>query len=292
MQAFENYAHASPKSSMYMDLEHANAGKTQTVQLFLGGSSVIIQVFIVNFDSSKTISYTFTGSSSASSDSSYCIQGTPMSNSIYCSSCYSPAYIGAFCNITDISIQVGVTYLLQLKQYGDPSNFVPFTIPGSTNKLVLHYAANDVGVTNFIQFKQRSDEYAGWMNYVANGGQNSITRTATEYTISISSSGNDVAVAFWNPNANSVSLTVWYTEDSSSNVLLIVLAVLGGVLFILLVIVAVYIVRRMNSNANRQVQPGSPLRRASIARQTENTLSAQEIEIYFPTVLCKNVFNS
>ena len=100
------------------------------------------------------------------------------------------------------------------------------------------------------------------MNYVLSGGKNIITKSNTQYTVSINSGGKDIAVSFWNANNFQVNVTLWYTEETSSNLLLIILAVLGGVLFIMLVIVAIYIVKRMNTNDMRQVAPHSPLRQS------------------------------
>ena len=82
----------------------------------------------------------------------------------------------------------------------------------------------------------------------------------TQYNVNINSKGKNVALSFWNSNSVRASLTIWYTVDEATNILLIILGVLGGVLFILLLVVAIYIVKKMNSNEMRQVQPNSPLR--------------------------------
>lgn len=131
---------------------------------------------------------------------------------------------------------------------------------------------------------------AGWMNYVTNGGKSTVTKVDTQYNVNIMSNGKDISVGFWNPNAAKVRIIVWYEEDDGANVLLIILGVLGGVLFVLLLIVAIYIVKKMNSNEMRQVQPNSPLRSRARAQAQENMLTKEEIEIYFPAVLCRNVF--
>jgi hypothetical protein len=74
-------------------------------------------------------------------------------------------------------------------------------------------------------------------------------------------------------------------------VLLIVLAVLGGVLFIGLVIVGVCMIRRMR-NGEAQVGPLSNMMMVSgrVIRVGTNDLTVQEIEMYFPGVLCRSVF--
>jgi len=259
------YQHMSPTLNSHFDLEHANTGSTQVVQLNLGLTAATLHVTVYNFETNRSLSYTVTHTESPSSDTSHCQnpQGTPSATSLYCSSCTSPVYIGAYCSIMDGSIQKDVTYLIQLRPYGDPRNFVSFTIPGSSNKVSLFYSITSTGVYNFIQFKDKDSDVAGWMNYVISGGKNQISKANTQYTVNINSDGKDISVSFWNPNNNQVNITVWYNEESSSNLLLIILAVLGGVLFILLVVVAIYIVKRMNSNDMRQVNPQSPLRNNS-----------------------------
>ena len=86
------------------------------------------------------------------------------------------------------------------------------------------------------------------MNYAPTGGLNALTQPNIQYSIKINSGGSDVSVSFLNFNNYATTINVWYTVASSTNVLLIVLAVLGGVLFVGLVIVAICMVRRMRSN--------------------------------------------
>ena len=63
----------------------------------------------------------------------------------------------------------------------------------------------------FIQFKEKDDEYAGWMNYVASGGKNEITKAGVKYAVTINSGEKDVAVRFWNSNNQQANLDLWYT---------------------------------------------------------------------------------
>lgn len=70
--------------------------------------------------------------------------------------------------------------------------------------------------------------------------------------------------------------------------LAIVLGVLGGILFIALVVAACYIARRVRRNSSlvnpNSLQVGDP--------GSENKLSDSEVELFFPTVLYKDVFSS
>jgi hypothetical protein len=102
-----------------------------------------------------------------------------------------------------------------------------------------------------------------------------------------------VSISFLNLNANAVVINVWYSVKTSSSVLIIVLSVLGGILFIGLIVVAVCIIRRMRNNEQQQVSPLSAmLVRANTVRvNNPNDLNTQEIETYFPTVLCRNVLS-
>jgi hypothetical protein len=142
-----------------------------------------------------------------------------------------------------------------------------------------------------VQFKQTAWEIAGIMNY-AYGGLKVTNQTNAQYSVPINSGGtNDISVTFMNLNPYPMSLNVWFTQQTSSNILVIVLGVLGGILFIGLVIVAVCIIKKMRSPA-QQVNPLSVMMmRGSVRIQDVNDLNNQEIESYFPAVLCKNVIN-
>lgn len=86
-----------------------------------------------------------------------------------------------------------------------------------------------------------------------------------------------MSISFLNLNSNAVVINVWYSVKTSSNVLIIVLSVLGGILFIGLVVVAVCIIRRMRNNEQQQVSPLSAmLVRANTVRvNNPNDLNTQ-----------------
>ena len=88
--------------------------------------------------------------------------------------------------------------------YGNRGNYVPFKIQGSEKKITLFYKSNTTNVVSFIQFQERSDDMAGWMNYVVNGGKTTVTKVDTQYNVNIMSNGKDISVAFWNSNAAKV----------------------------------------------------------------------------------------
>ena len=153
-----------------------------------------------------------------------------------------------------------ISYSFTVYGYGDPKgNFGTMTIPASNNDFVLYYTASNKNIINAIQFKYFQSEVAGIIN-AAVSGLKSLTQYNTQYSISVSTGGtNDVSVSFLNLNANSVVINVWFAVKSSSNVLIIVLSVLGGILFIGLVVVAVCIIRRMRNNEQQQVSPLSAM---------------------------------
>lgn len=96
------YQHMNPTSNTYFDLQHANIGTIQVVQLALTSSATTLHVYVYNFETALTVTYSTTFSEYVSSDTTYCsAQGIVQATSIYCSSCLSSLYIGAFCSIQD-----------------------------------------------------------------------------------------------------------------------------------------------------------------------------------------------
>lgn len=71
---------------------------------------------------------------------------------------------------------------------------------------------------------------------------------ATE--IDISAQGSSIIIGIVKSSNTAASVTIWFDEVASTNVLAIVLGVLGGILFIALVIAAIYIARRVRSGNN------------------------------------------
>ena len=113
------------------------------------------------------------------------------------------------------------------------------------------------------------------MNYVSDGGRNELSLANTQYNVNLNSKGKNIALSFWNGNGVNAHLSIWYVIDEGTNILLIILGVLGGVLFILLLVVAIYIVKKMNSNEMRQIQPNSPLRSRNRQQNNDNVLTGQ-----------------
>lgn len=245
------------------------------MEVYLGPSPTTLQVYVLNLNRFDTLTFTITATEQPSISTNYCASGNPsLTNTIYCSSCSNPDYVGAYCNILNQKAQSGTTYTLQLYGWGDSrGNFGTFTIPGSNSKIYLYFKCSDANINNFIQFKSRDNDVAGLINYAGSGGFNPLRQANTQYTISITSQGSDVTVSFLNYNTNQVNISVWYNVDESSNILLIILAVLGSILFIGLVIVGVCIVKKMN-NPSQMVHPR---RSNSVSRNmsNENTLSAE-----------------
>ena len=169
-------------------------------------------------------------------------------------------------------------------------NFLTIIIPASSSLTTLYYTASYSNLIIAVQFKKSSAEVAGLMNYASRGlflsGSANI-----QSSIPIDSGGSsDISVSFININPYPASLNVWFNNQKASNTLIIVLAVLGGILFLGLVVVAVCVIKKMRSSP-QQVNPLGSMMRGSVRAQNANDLNNQEIETYFPTVLCKNVIN-
>lgn len=236
----------------------------------------MMTIYVLNLNRYDSLNYSITASEAHAYSTNYCAAGYPLlASSIYCSSCEDSSYVGAYCNIANQKTENGITYTLQLYGLGDSrGNFGTFTIPGSSSKITLYFKSSDVNIFNFIQFKTRDSDVAGLINYASNGGYNALTQANTQYTIGITSSGTDVSVSFLNLNSGQVNLNVWYNLESTSDILMIILAVLGAVLFVGLVIVAICIVKKMN-NSTQMVHPRGSQIANNQRNNNENNLSAE-----------------
>ena len=96
-------------------------------------------------------------------------------------------------------------------------------------------------------------------------------------------------VGVLNQNSSPINFSIWYSTSSSVNILVIVLGVLGGLLLIALIVVACFVIRRMR-NPSQMIHPHASAMMLQQAQIQENTLTAGEIEIYFPSVQCRNAF--
>lgn len=251
-------------------------GKRQVVEVYMGPGPSMMTIYVLNLNRYDSLNYSIGGNEIPSYSTNYCSNGNPpLANSIYCSSCDNSNYVGAYCNILNQKTENGITYTLQLYGLGDNrGNFGTFTIPGSSSKILLYFKSSDVNIYNFIQFKSRDGDVAGLINYASNGGYNPLTQANTQYTIGISSSGTDVSVSFLNLNSGQVNLNVWYNLETSSDILMIILAVLGAVLFVGLVIVAICIVKKMN-NSSQMVHPRASQIANNLRNNNENNLTAE-----------------
>lgn len=139
--------------------------------------------------------------------------------------------------------------------------YVAVTIPSSSNSIKSYYqVSSGASVYVYVQFKQFTSEEAGTLNYVSNG-MFSLNDSAPNNTVDINPQGS-IAIGIYNYGATPVTFTIWYEESSASNILVIVLGVLGGVLFIALVVAACYIARRASRNSSlvnpNSLQVGEP----------------------------------
>lgn len=112
-------------------------------------------------------------------------------------------------------------------------------------------------------------------NVVPSGGGYAsylITNPAQTYQITINSGGSDVMVGVINQNSAAINFTVWYTVQSSLNILVIVLGVLGGLLLIALIVVACFVIRRMR-NPTQIIHPQASANLLRQAQIQQNMLS-------------------
>ena len=106
----------------------------------------------------------------------------------------------------------------------------------------------------FIQFEEFDGEMAGWINHVSNGIFR-LTSASSQYYVGITSEDKDVLIGVINQDSSPITFSIKYSlGDSQVSILVIVLAVLGGILLIALIIAAIFIIKRMSSD-EAQVHP-------------------------------------
>ena len=277
----ENYAHKYFNSTGTYDLQNANSGQRQVVNI--GGLSTnnTLFIFVINFNALTASNYTITIVERVGYDTSYCSAGNPLApNSIYCSNCSLNNNSGSFCNISNTALSNNMSYSLGLYAWNDwKGNFGTMTIPASSNQFTLFFTATNTSILNAVQFKNYNSEVAGLMNYASTGGLRTLTQYNTQYSLSVNTGGvYEISVSFLNLNSAPVTINIWYVVQTSSNILVIVLAVLGSILFIGLVVVAVCIIRKMRSSGQSINPLSAMMARANTTRiHNVNDLNAQEI---------------
>jgi hypothetical protein len=109
-----------------------------------------------------------------------------------------------------------------------------------------------------VQFQDKSTDIAGYFNYVnpsSGVGRYNVVYANYQFTLQINSGGNSVSIGIKNKDTQSRIFTIGYTTvPSTTNVLAIVLGVLGGLLLIALLVAAYFIIRRVRSS-DQQIHP-------------------------------------
>ncbi len=190
----------------------------------------------------------------------------------FCSSCTGSFNSGAYCSFLDISLSNNT----QRTQAIAAGNYVAFTIPSSTGTITLNYAVDQPMAEVFIQFKTFSGEVAGLANMAAtsNGYAAYLANNpALVYQTTINSGGSDISVGVISQGGISINFTIWYTTESSVNLLIIILGVLGGILLIVLIIAACCIIKRMRS-PSQMIHPNASVIALQLQAQ-QNMLSPE-----------------
>jgi hypothetical protein len=181
------------------------------------------------------------------------------------------ATYGAYCNINDVTLSNSS----QVTRAIPSGDYMAFTIPGSNNQIDFQYSADAPNVQVFVQFKTFSTEIAGLINSVITAGGPAtylITNVTQNYQITINSGGSDVSIGVINQNTVLANFSAQYTTQTTLNILVIVLGVLGGLLLIALIVAAFFIIRRIRT-PNQMIHPqASAAMRQSMIHQ--NMLTA------------------
>jgi hypothetical protein len=131
----------------------------------------------------------------------------------------------------------------------------------------------------YFQTQASQEELAGIVNYFPSSLAQGMYIFGFGQLVSIEfKTTSNLLLGIINPNPNTVNITLGFTEKSEINVLVIVIAVVGGVFFLGLMIVAFVVLKRIN-NHRREVLPEGHL-----LRKRPMKLSRDEIEAYFPAL--------
>lgn len=271
-----DYLHINPLTVVIADLENANKGMPQTVQLSgLPTTGTTIYINVIIFDTASSFGWTITVTEQASMVSKCpSIFFKSSTTNQYCTDCIGLADYGAYCSTSDTSLSNSSSVIKSIAS----GAYMAFTIPGSSSSISLQYGADQINVEVLIQFKTYSTEIAGLINYVLSPTGNAnymITNVSNTYQITINSGGNDVSVGVINQNAASTNFSIQYNTQNTLNILVIVLGVLGGLLLIALIVAAFFIIRKIRS----PTQPIHP-QHVAASRQSaiqQNMLTAEEI---------------
>lgn len=186
-------------------------------------------------------------------------------NSCICQHCES-GYTGLLCSRKINEIQ---------------SQSIEFDISSSSQKFFsLHSGivetslSIDSGIAEvYIQIKSFQDEAASFFN-VAQGlkteGRFTLIGGNEPVVVNINSPNNQILITYNNFSSRTINGKIEYSESQQVNVLVIVMAVLGGILLVVLIVAAVCIIRK-----NRRTQ-GRVSSQVNLPSETDK-LSAREV---------------
>lgn len=139
-----NYVHINPLDVVIADLENANKGLPQTVQLSgLPTTGTPIYIKVIIFDTSSSFGSTITVTEQTSMVSK-CppLFSKPSPTKQYCINCLGLANYGAYCSISDTALSNSSSIVKPIAG-GD---YAAFTIPGSSSPINLQYGADLINV--------------------------------------------------------------------------------------------------------------------------------------------------
>lgn len=130
-------------------------------------------------------------------------------SSLYCNSCIGTS--GAYCSYYD----VGLSNNTQRTAIISSGGYIAFSIPSSSNTIILNFGADQSYAEVIVQFKVYSGEAAGLINAAptTSGGEArySTTNAFNIYQVTINSGSSDISVGVINQSGSLMTFSIWYT---------------------------------------------------------------------------------
>jgi hypothetical protein len=282
--------HINPLLTTAFDYEGLVTARQQYAWLPNPSVGTTFYIYIINLEPTVANSYTVTVTES-NTWLSTCAPSLLYPSTNYCLSC--PATLeGTFCSISSHKLTVDQRVAITLA----PNSYTSFGLPAEGD-VTLIFSVTSGGVLIFLQTVETANELAGEVNYFPSSlgeGRYTVSQ-ASERSISLSTGGQSIAIGVINTNAGTVSFDIRFTKVSQTNVMIIVIAVLGGLLLLGLIIAAFFVIRRVKQ-PDRVIHPeyftGHHQARQQQAPPPSNKLTAKQINEFFPEVPCSLVYPS
>lgn len=283
-----SWMHINPLLTTEFDYEGLVTARQQYAWLPNPAAGSTFYIYVINLEPTVAHAYTVTVTES-NTWLSTCAPSLLYPSTNYCLSC--PATLeGTFCSISVHKLTVDQRVAITL----GPQSYTSFGLPAEGD-VTLIFSVTAGGVILSLQTVETSNELAGVVNYFPSSlgeGRYTVSQ-ASERSISLATGGQSISIGVINTNAGPVSFDIRFTKVSQTNVMIIVIAVLGGLLLLGVIIAAFFVIRRVKQ-PDRVIHPEYLTGHQHQRQQAppSNKLTAKQIDEYFPEVPCSLVHPS